>query len=68
MHGMYEMMPEAQMKSILPLMERGFDRIVYTAEKNLRPFSSDFIAAKHFTRVDSALPLTPIGQISRAEL
>lgn len=68
MHGMYEMMPEAQMKSILPLMERGFDRIVYTAEKNLRPFSSDFIAAKHFTRVDNALPLTPIGQISRAEL
>lgn len=68
MHGMYEMMPEAQVKSILPLMERGFDGIVYTAEKNLRPFPPDFITANHFTRVDNALPFAPIAQISRAEL
>ena len=68
MHGMYEMMPEPQMKSILPLMARGIDRIVYTAEKNLAPFPQDFIAAKGFTRIDNALPVTPIETVDRASL
>lgn len=68
MHGMYEMMPEPQMKSILPLMDRGIDRIVYTAEKNLAPFPHEFIAAKGFKRIDNALPVTPIEMIDRASL
>lgn len=68
MHGMYEMMPDAQLTSLLPLMERGFHRIVYTAEKNLGPFCPEFRVAKGFTRIDNALPITAVNPISRAEL
>lgn len=68
MHGMYEMMPDAQLTSLLPLMERRFHRVVYTAEKNLAPFSPEFRMAKGFTRIDNALPITTINPISRTEL
>jgi glycosyltransferase involved in cell wall biosynthesis len=68
MHGMYEMMPEPQMKTLLPLMSRAVDHIVYTAEKNLLPFSKEFIAAKGFTRIDNALPITPVHPVDRSTL
>ena len=68
MHGMYEMMPKAHFKSVLPVMERRFDCVVYTAEKNLTPFSAKFRELKGFTRIDNALPLMPIAPIGRAEL
>lgn len=68
MHGMYEMMPASQLQSIHSLMERGFHRIVYTAEKNLAPFSPEFRASKGFVRIDNALPLMEITPVNRAEL
>jgi glycosyltransferase involved in cell wall biosynthesis len=68
MHGMYEMMPEAQLKTLIPLMSRAVDRVVYTAEKNLLPFTEEFIVDKGFTRIDNALPITPVHPVDRSAL
>lgn len=68
MHGMYEMMTEHQLDSILPLMDRQISKIVYTAEKNLAPFSDDFMNRKGFTRIDNAIPDVPVNPIDRKEL
>lgn len=68
LHGMYEMMPAAHFQSIKSVMERGFHRVVYTAEKNLEPFSAEFRSRKGFVRIDNALPLMPVNPIGRAEL
>jgi len=68
MHGMYEMMNEEDLKHLLPLMDRSIDRIVYTAEKNLSPFSEDFRARKRFERINNALEKKSIHPIERSSL
>jgi glycosyltransferase involved in cell wall biosynthesis len=68
MHGMYEMMPAAQLAVLLPLLQRRIDRFVYAADKNLLPFSADFREKKSFCKIENALALTDIAPISRAEL
>ncbi|HEU4341390.1 MAG TPA: glycosyltransferase [Candidatus Binatia bacterium] len=68
MHGMYEMMTSAQLQTLLPLLKRRIDRFVYTAEKNLVPFSPEFRQEKGFFKINNALPLTGITPISRDEL
>ncbi len=68
MHGMYEMMEQAQLKQLLPLLMRRPDYFVYTAEKNLAPFSERFRSKKKFSKIDNALPSTSITLVPRAEL
>jgi len=68
MHGMYEMMPLAQLQVLLPLLSQRIDRFVYTAEKNLGPFSPEFRQEKNFLNINNALPLKSIMPISRIEL
>jgi len=68
MHGMYEMMGKEDLKHLLPLMDRRIDRIVYTAEKNLSPFSEDFRRRKRFERINNALAEKPIHPITRSSL
>jgi len=68
MHGMYEMMTPEQMQGLMPLLNRRIDRFVYTAEKNLLPFSPVFCLEKKFCKIDNALPLKKITPISRVEL
>nr|WP_255428337.1 glycosyltransferase [Ramlibacter cellulosilyticus] len=68
LHGMYEMMAPQAFAELLPKMERRIDRVVYTAEKNLRPFSADFRARKGFTRIDNALEPKDIHPVDRATL
>jgi len=67
-HGMYEMMPPAQLKHLMPLLARRPDCFVYTAEKNLGPFPQGFRDEKKFCRINNALPPTAITPVSRAEL
>ncbi len=68
MHGMYEMMTSAQLQTLLPLLKSQIDRFVYTAEKNLAPFSPVFRQEKGFCKINNALPLKKITPISRVEL
>lgn len=68
MHGMYEMMTQTQLQTLMPLLKRRIDRFVYTAVKNLAPFSPEFRQEKGFCKIDNALPLTDITPISRVEL
>lgn len=68
MHGMYEMMEPDALASLMPKLERSADRVVYTAEKNLRPFEAGFRARKGFTRIDNALGPKPIHPVDRASL
>lgn len=68
MHGMYEMLMPAQLNSLMPLLSRRIDRFVFTAEKNLLPFTPEFQKEKGFCKIDNALALKDITPISRAEL
>ncbi len=68
LHGMYEMMTEAQLRGLMPVLRRRIDQIVYTAEKNWLPFPADFQHDKGFRKIDNALPAKPLHPISRADL
>lgn len=68
MHGMYEMMTSEQLEALTPVLRRRIDRIVYTAEKNLKAFSSGFRRDKGFRRIDNSLPAKQISPMSRDEL
>lgn len=68
MHGMYEMMTPEALANLMPKMERRVDRVVYTAQKNLRPFSPEFQARKGFVRIDNALAPKEIRPVERASL
>jgi glycosyltransferase involved in cell wall biosynthesis len=68
MHGMYEMMTPAQLQGLLPLLKRKVDGFVYTAEKNLIPFTPEFRREKGFIKIENALPFTAITPVPREEL
>lgn len=68
MHGMYEMMSPAQLQVLSPLLQRKIDRFVYTAEKNIAAFSSEFRQDKGFRKINNALPVADIIPVSRVEL
>jgi len=68
MHGMYEMMTASQLNGLMPLLNSRIDRVVYTAEKNLSPFSTKFQKEKSFVRIDNALPVTDFHPVNRADL
>ncbi|TFW71664.1 hypothetical protein C3Y98_06140 [Methylotenera oryzisoli] len=68
MHGMYESMGQVQFNNLMPIIDRKVSRIVYTAEKNLTPFTSNFIEKKQFIKIDNALVKSVITPISRSSL
>lgn len=68
MHGMYEMMTPEALVNLMPRMERRIDAVVYTADKNLRPFGPEFRAHKGFTRIDNALAPQEIRPVERSSL
>lgn len=68
MHGMYDLMPHAQQRSVLRKLDQHIDCFVYTADKNLIPFPSEFRERNFFTKIPNALAPTTISPVSRAEL
>lgn len=68
MHGMYDLMPPAQQRSVLRKLDQHIDCFVYTADKNLVPFPSEFRERNFFTKIPNALAPTIIYPVSRAEL
>jgi len=58
LHGMYEMMTPAQLKNLSPLLKRQVSSFVYSAEKNILPFSEAFRKKKDFYLIKNALPLS----------
>lgn len=67
MHGMYEIMTPELFASLQENLER-VDHYVYTADKNLEPFSVDFQARHPFTRINNAVTANEYPKLSRAEL
>lgn len=67
-HGMYEMLPPAQIAGMLPLLSERISRFVYIADKNLVPFSAEFRASKGFVRIDNALADSDLHPVPRATL
>ncbi len=67
MHGMYEMMtPE-----LFASLEKNLDRVdgfVYTATKNLAPFSEEFQKQKFFECINNTVLAAPYMPIDRREL
>lgn len=68
MHGMYNLMPPAQLASVLRRLDRRIGCFVYTADKNLLPFPPDFRERNVFANIPNALTPTVIQPVSRAEL
>lgn len=68
MHGMYEMMTPDALANVMPMLEEHIDGVVYTATKNLGPFSPAFQAEKHFTLIRNALTVQPVTPADRAAL
>jgi glycosyltransferase involved in cell wall biosynthesis len=66
-HGMYEMMTPELYASLLTNLNN-VDQFIYTADKNLSPFSKDFLAVKHFVRINNAVTAAPYSPIDRADL
>lgn len=68
MHGMYEIMTAEALDNMMPMLEEHIDGVVYTATKNLTPFSADFQVRKHFTRIRNALEKQHIVPADREAL
>jgi glycosyltransferase involved in cell wall biosynthesis len=66
-HGMYEMMTPELYESLLTNLNN-VDQFIYTADKNLSPFSKDFLAGKHFVRINNAVTAAPYSPIDRHDL
>ena len=67
MHGMYEMMTPELFASLHDNLNN-IDQFIYTADKNLSPFSKDFMASKHFVRVNNAVTAGPYSPYARHDL
>lgn len=68
MHGMYEIMSPDALANIMPSLDEHIDGVVYTATKNLAPFSQSFQRKKHFTRIHNALEVQAVTPIERSTL
>lgn len=66
LHGMYEMMPSEQLRSTLKRIDGKVAAFVYTAEKNLQAFPSDFRERNRFVRIDNALERRPLHPMRRS--
>ena len=67
MHGMYEMMTPELYTSLHSNL-RNVDQFVYTADKNLSPFSEEFMASKRFVRINNAVTAGPYSPVKRSAL
>jgi glycosyltransferase involved in cell wall biosynthesis len=67
LHGMYEMMSAHHLKGIMPILQSGIDRFVFSAEKHLTPFSEKFRSDERFVRIDNAVPTSKIKPIPRED-
>ncbi len=67
-HGMYEMMPAANLADTLPLLENRVDTLVYTTDKNLQAFDVQKFGVEHVVKIGNALDVFPVTPIARAEL
>ena len=67
MHGMYEMMAPELFASLADNLQ-AVDHFVYTADKNLAPFSKEFLATKSLQRINNAVTALPAAAITRSQL
>jgi glycosyltransferase involved in cell wall biosynthesis len=67
-HGMYEMVPSAELVQILPLLEKRVGKFVYIADKNLAPFASNSLDMTRFVKIGNASNPVPISPVPRAEI
>ena len=67
-HGMYETIPPADLKQILPLLEKKVRKFIYIADKNLVPFVSNSFDMDRFVKIDNASDVGPISPVSRSEI
>ena len=67
MHGMYEMMTPELYASLYSNLSN-VDQFVYTADKNLSPFSEEFMASKRFVRITNAVTAGPYSPVKRSDL
>lgn len=67
-HGMYEMMPRAELARVLPLLYKRVNKFVYIADKNLDAFDFNIISKSRFTKISNALDMVPIKPVPREEL
>ena len=66
-HGMYEMMTPELFTSLQTNLEQ-VDAFIYTASKNLTPFSEEFQTRKTFERINNAVLAAPYTPVDRREL
>jgi glycosyltransferase involved in cell wall biosynthesis len=67
MHGMYEMMTPELYASLRTNLNN-VDQFIYTADKNLSPFSEEFMARKRFVRINNAVTAGPYLPVKRSDL
>lgn len=67
MHGMYEMMSRNHFNGLVPHLDKHIDQIVYTARKNIAPFTLPSLQEK-LIRINNALPVFDIKPIPRSQL
>ena len=68
MHGMYEIMTPEALANIMPMLDKHIDGVVFTATKNLTPFSESFQTRKRFTRICNALEVKAVTPARREVL
>ncbi|MEI8175075.1 MAG: glycosyltransferase [bacterium] len=69
LHGMYEMMEEKRVKTILPNLYKKVDHWVYTTDKNIDVFKKNNLYNKNkFTKIGNALVRYKINKISKESL
>jgi O-antigen biosynthesis protein len=64
LHGGYEALALRDLLTSLPILEH-VDQFTYSASKNLDSFPKRFLEAKHFTRIDNALPPSSTAPTAR---
>ncbi len=67
-HGMYEMMPRAEILRVNQLLRKRVDRFVYIADKNLGGFDFDIVDNRRFVKIGNALETVPITPVPRENL
>jgi glycosyltransferase involved in cell wall biosynthesis len=68
MHGMYEMIDPADFSVMIPLLNTRVRKFVYTAKKNLTPFSPNLFNLENFIRIDNALEKKPFHPFPRPQM
>lgn len=69
MHGMYESLPDAQLRRTLPRLDRRTGAMVYVAEKNISAWSRVGMAVPpQMTQIDNALANGPVTPVARSAL